>query len=147
MCRHMLNIVNCDIKRKRKRSDSVLWQKPRHRQKIQKSNVITQRLLTDLGQPIHARTNYISLNVIRMVSLSMAARTDIMSSSLVILLAALPGLSFEVFCQTVIKRCYFWCLQTSDALINFSPSSSVTVSSLSLLLVLSFCRSALLPGI
>ena len=49
------------IKWKRKRSDSVLWQKPLHRQKNAKSNVktkkppktsITQRLRTDLGRSV-----------------------------------------------------------------------------------------------
>ena len=49
-------------KRKRKRSDSVLWQKPLHRQKNPKNNVttqrtppktsITQRLRTDLGRSV-----------------------------------------------------------------------------------------------
>ena len=49
-------------KRKKKRSDSVLWQKPLHRQKNPKSNVttqkrhqktlITQRLRTDLGRSV-----------------------------------------------------------------------------------------------
>ena len=50
------------IKRKRKRSDSVLWQKPLHQQKCQKGKVTTQttpqkssikqRLRTDLGRSV-----------------------------------------------------------------------------------------------
>ena len=49
-------------KRKRKRSDSVLWQKPLHQQKCQKGKVTTQttpqkssikqRLRTDLGRSV-----------------------------------------------------------------------------------------------
>ena len=49
-------------KRKRKRSDSVLWQKPLHKQKCQKGKVTTQktpqkssikqRLRTDLGRSV-----------------------------------------------------------------------------------------------
>ena len=48
--------------RKRKRSDSVLWQKPLHQQKFQNGKVtskstsqkilITQRLRTDLGRSV-----------------------------------------------------------------------------------------------
>ena len=37
------NMCFCCIKRKGKRSDSVLWQKPLHRQKNSKSNVTTQK--------------------------------------------------------------------------------------------------------
>ena len=50
------------VKRKRKRSDSVLWQKPLHQQKCQKGKVTTQttpqkssikqRLRTDLGRSV-----------------------------------------------------------------------------------------------
>ena len=50
------------FKRKRKRSDSVLWQKPLHQQKCQKGKVTTQttpqkssikqRLQTDLGRSV-----------------------------------------------------------------------------------------------
>ena len=63
---HIVSILDIAIyskrkkKEKRKRSDSVLWQKPFHRQKNPKSNVttqrtppktsITQRLRTDLGR-------------------------------------------------------------------------------------------------
>ena len=53
-------------KRKRKRSDSVLWQKPLHQQKSQKGKVttqttpqkssITKRLRTDLGQSVGVTT-------------------------------------------------------------------------------------------
>ena len=53
-------------KRKRKRSDSVLWQKPLHQQKCQKGKVttqttpqkssITQRLRTDLGRSVGVTT-------------------------------------------------------------------------------------------
>ena len=40
---HLKSTCNrCEIKRKRKRSDSVLWQKPLHRQKTPKSNLTTQ---------------------------------------------------------------------------------------------------------
>ena len=52
--------------RKRKRSDSVLWQKPLHQQKCQKGTVttkttpqkssITQRLRTDLGRSVGVTT-------------------------------------------------------------------------------------------
>ena len=52
--------------RKRKRSDSVLWQKPIHQQKCQKGKVttkttpqkssITQRLRTDLGRSVGVTT-------------------------------------------------------------------------------------------
>ena len=58
------------IKRKRKRSDSVLWQKPIHQQKCQKAKVttqttpqkssITQRLRTDLGRSVGVTTCIIS---------------------------------------------------------------------------------------
>ena len=54
--------ISVDIKRKRKRSDSVLWQKPLHQQKCQKGKVTTQttpqkssikqRLRTDLGRSV-----------------------------------------------------------------------------------------------
>ena len=54
------------IKRKRKRSDSVLWQKPLHQQKCQKGKVTTQttpqkssikqRLRTDLGRSVGVTT-------------------------------------------------------------------------------------------
>ena len=53
-------------KRKRKKSDSVLWQKPLHKQKCQKGKVTTQttpqkssikqRLRTDLGQSVWVTT-------------------------------------------------------------------------------------------
>ena len=53
-------------KRKRKRSDSVLWQKPLHQQKCQKGKVTTQttpqkssikqRLRTDLGRSVGVTT-------------------------------------------------------------------------------------------
>ena len=53
-------------RRKRKRSDSVLWQKPLHQQKCQKGKVttqttpqkssITQRLRTDLGRSVGVTT-------------------------------------------------------------------------------------------
>ena len=53
-------------KRKRKRSDSVLWQKPLHQQKVQKGKVTTQttpqkssieqRLRTDLGRSVGVTT-------------------------------------------------------------------------------------------
>ena len=53
------------IQRKRKRSDSVLWQKPLHQQKYQKGKVTTQttpqkssikqRLRTDLGRSVGVR--------------------------------------------------------------------------------------------
>ena len=56
---------NC-CKRKRKRSDSVLWQKPLHQQKCQKGKVTTQttpqkssikqRLRTDLGRSVGVTT-------------------------------------------------------------------------------------------
>ena len=52
--------------RKRKRSDSVLWQKPLHQQKCQKGKVATQttpqkisikqRLRTDLGRSVGVTT-------------------------------------------------------------------------------------------
>ena len=55
-----------NIKRKRKRSDSVLWQKPLHQQKCQKGKVTTQttpqkssiiqRLRTDLGRSVEVTT-------------------------------------------------------------------------------------------
>ena len=55
-----------DFMRKRKRSDSVLWQKPPHQQKCQKGKVttqttpqkssITQRLRTDLGRSVGVTT-------------------------------------------------------------------------------------------
>ena len=55
-------IRHIDFMRKRKRSDSVLWQKPLHQQKCQKGKVttqttpqkrsITQRLRTDLGRSV-----------------------------------------------------------------------------------------------
>ena len=38
----ILSALGHDIKRKRKRSDSVLWQKPLHQQKCQKGKVTTQ---------------------------------------------------------------------------------------------------------
>ena len=53
------------FKRKRKRSDSVLWQKPLHQQKCQKGKVTTQtrhkksikqRLRTDLGRSVGVTT-------------------------------------------------------------------------------------------
>ena len=54
------------LKRKRKRSDSVLWQKPLHQQKCQKGKVTTQttpqkssikqRLRTDLGRSVGVTT-------------------------------------------------------------------------------------------
>ena len=54
------------FKRKRKRSDSVLWQKPLHQQKCQKDKVTTQttpqkssikqRLRTDLGRSVGVTT-------------------------------------------------------------------------------------------
>ena len=54
------------IKRKRKRSDSILWQKPLHQQKCQKGKVTTQttpqkssikqRLRTDLGRSVGVTT-------------------------------------------------------------------------------------------
>ena len=54
------------MKRKRKRSDSVLWQKPLHQQKCQKGKVTTkttpqkssikQRLRTDLGRSVGVTT-------------------------------------------------------------------------------------------
>ena len=59
-------IPNNNCKRKRKRSDSVLWQKPLHQQKCQKGKVtkqttpqkssITQRLRTDLGRSVGVTT-------------------------------------------------------------------------------------------
>ena len=63
------NAISIDfyvVKRKRKRSDSVLWQKPLHQQKCQKGKVttqttpqkswITQRLRTDLGRSVGVTT-------------------------------------------------------------------------------------------
>ena len=54
------------VERKRKRSDSVLWQKPLHQQKCQKGKVTTQttpqkssikqRLRTDLGRSVGVTT-------------------------------------------------------------------------------------------
>ena len=56
----------CYTKRKRKRSDSVIWQKPLHQQKCQKGKVTTQttpqkssikqRLRTDLGRSVGVTT-------------------------------------------------------------------------------------------
>ena len=40
---HCLSGSSSNYKRKRKRSDSILWQNPLHTQKIQKSNVTTQK--------------------------------------------------------------------------------------------------------
>ena len=51
-----------DIKRKRKRADSVIWQKPPHQQKCQKGKVTTQTtpqkssLRTDLGRSVGVTT-------------------------------------------------------------------------------------------
>ena len=60
--RGQLVVVDDLYQRKRKRSDSVLWQKPLHQQKSPKSNTttqntppktsITQRLRTDLGRSV-----------------------------------------------------------------------------------------------
>ena len=60
------SISNCFMNRKRKGSDSVLWQKPLHQQKRQKGKVttqttpqkssITQRLWTDLGRSVGVAT-------------------------------------------------------------------------------------------
>ena len=60
------NIFCLLIHRKRKRSDSVLWQKPLHQQKCQKGKVTTQttpqkssikqRLRTDLGRSVGVTT-------------------------------------------------------------------------------------------
>ena len=59
-------IIGYEIKRKRKRSDSILWQKPQHQQnksKKQRDNTktppktsITQRLRTDLGRSVGVTT-------------------------------------------------------------------------------------------
>ena len=58
--------VSGDFNRKKKKSDSVLWQTPLHQQKCQKGNIttqttpqkslITQRLRTDLGQSVGVTT-------------------------------------------------------------------------------------------
>ena len=60
------HITNFPFLRKRKRSDSVLWQKPLHQQKCQKGKVTTQttpqkssikqRLRTDLGRSVGVTT-------------------------------------------------------------------------------------------
>ena len=60
------NMVQYRFKSKRKRSDSVLWQKPLHQQKCQKGKVTTQttpqkssikqRLRTDLGRSVGVAT-------------------------------------------------------------------------------------------
>ena len=65
MCLY-LKFCHYDFKRKRKRSVSVLWQKPLHQQKCQKGKVITQttpqkssitqRLRTDLGRSVGVTT-------------------------------------------------------------------------------------------
>ena len=60
------NMLKTSCKRKRKKSDSVLWQKPLHPQKCQKGKMttqttpqnisITQRLRTDLGRSVWVTT-------------------------------------------------------------------------------------------
>ena len=62
----MVQEIRLSPKRKRERSDSVLWQKPLHQQKCQKGKVttqttpqkssITQRLRTDLGWSVGVTT-------------------------------------------------------------------------------------------
>ena len=64
--RTFMTMRTFDPKRKRKRSDSVLWQKPLHQQKCQKGKVTTQttpqkssikqRLRTDLGRSVGVTT-------------------------------------------------------------------------------------------
>ena len=56
------NANNLDIKRKRKRSDSVLWQKPLHRQKNPKSNVTTHKRHQKQNKN-HKQTVYIDIHV------------------------------------------------------------------------------------
>ena len=65
-CRRTKHKTYSLLKRKRKRSDSVLWQKPLHQQKCQKGKVTTQttpqkssikqRLRTDLGRSVGVTT-------------------------------------------------------------------------------------------
>ena len=60
------SLIQANSKRKRTRSDSVLWQKPMHQQKGHKGKVttqttprkisITQRLRTDLGRSVGVTT-------------------------------------------------------------------------------------------
>ena len=69
-----LKLYSVDLERKRKRSDSVLWQKPIHQQKCQKGKVTTQttpqksstthvqRLWTDLGRSVGV-TYELELNI------------------------------------------------------------------------------------
>ena len=62
----LVSIIRAYAKRKRKRSDSVLWQKPLHQQQCQKGKVTTQttpqkssikqRLRTDLGRSVRVTT-------------------------------------------------------------------------------------------
>ena len=63
-----------ELERKRKRSDSVLWQKPLHQQKCQKGKVTTQttpqkssikqRLRTDLGRSVTNTSKMRGFNII-----------------------------------------------------------------------------------